>query len=226
MKKITISTFSLLSVFCFSQQQIVSQNYSVGTQPIYYTLQSSSGKVLNYDDILGTPYPNKIFAKAKISGTSDEQTQVRYNSYNDEIEFKKDDQVLALPKSQNHARIEISSPKQTLVLLDTSDELSGYFYELVNGKNLLFKKIKTKFIDYIPAPNGYASDKPANFKTLDPVYYIKTDKGFIKKPKNSKEIIEQFPDKKDSLSTFFKSNKVKFDKEEDLIKLVTFLNQN
>ena len=226
MKKITISIFSLISVFCFSQQQIVSQNYSVGTQPIYYTLQSSSGKTLNYDDILGTPYPDKNFMKAKISGTTEEQIPIRYNSYNDEIEFKKDDKVLALPKKTEYTRIEATSPKITFVLLDTSDELSGYFYELVNGKNGLYKKIKTKFIDFIPAPNGYSSDKPANFKTLDPVYYIKTDKSFIKKPKNSKEIIEQFPDKKENLSAFFKSNKIKFDKEEDLIKLVTFLNQN
>lgn len=226
MKKITISTFLLVNVFCFAQQQIVSQNYSTGTQPIYYTLQSSSGKTLNYDDIQGTPYPDKDFMKAKISGTTDEQVPIRYNSYNDEIEFKKEDKVLALPKKTEYGRIEVISPKKTLVLLDTSDELAGYFYELANGKNSLYKKVKTKFIDFIPAPNGYSSDKPANFKTLDPVYYIKTDKGFIKKPKSQKEIIEQFPDKKDSLNTFFKSNKIKFDKDEDLIKLVTFLNQN
>jgi len=226
MKKITISTFLLASIICFAQQQIVSQNYSTGTQPIYYTLQSSSGKTLNYDDILGTPYPDKDFMRAKISGTTDEQVLIRYNSYNDEIEFKKEDKVLALPKKAEYGRIEVISPKKTFVLLDTSDELTGYFYELVNGKNNLYKKIKTKFIDFVPAPNGYSSDKPANFKTLDPVYYIKTDKGFIKKPKNQKEIIEQFPDKKDSLSGFFKSNKIRFDKDEDLIKLVTFLNQN
>lgn len=226
MKKITISTFLLAHVFCFAQQQIVSQNYSTGTQPIYYTLQSSSGKTLNYDEILGTPYPDKNFMKAKISGTTDEQVPIRYNSYNDEIEFKKEDEVLALPKKTEYGRIEIISPKKTLVLLDTSDELNGYFYEIVNGKNKLYKKIKTKFIDYTPAPNGYASDKPANFKKLDPVYYIKTEKGFIKKPKNQKDIINQFPDKKDSLNNFFKSNKIKFDKDDDMVKLVTFLNQD
>ncbi|AZA81742.1 hypothetical protein C1637_03965 [Chryseobacterium lactis] len=227
MKKIITSTFLLANLFSFAQQSIVSQNTPVSSnQGIYYTLQSASGKTLSYDDILGTPYPDKNFVKSKISGTSDQQTLVRYNSYNDEIEFKKDDKVLALPKSQEYGRIEIASPKQTLVLLDTSDELSGYFYELANGKNTLYKKVKTRFIDFVPAPNGYASDKPATFKTLDPVYYIKTEKGFIKKPKNQKEIIEQFSDKKEPLTTFFKSNKIKFDKDEDLIKLVTFLNQN
>ncbi len=227
MKKIIISLFTLTNVILFqAQQQIVSQNYTVGTQPIYYTLQSSSGKTLTYDDILGTPYPNKNFSAAKISGTPDSKVLVKYNSFNDEIEFKKDDQVLALPKKPEYSRIEIFSPKETLVLLDTSDELNGYFYELVNGKNSLYKKVKTKFFDYVPAPNGYSSDKPANFKTLDPTYYIKTEKGFIKKPKSQKDIIEQFSDKREILNTFFKSNKIKLDKEEDLIKLVNFLNQN
>lgn len=227
MKRIITSTLLLTNIFCLAQQQIVAQNYAVNApQATFYTLQSSSGKSLSYDDILGTPYPNKNFVTAKISGTSDPKTSIRYNSYSDEIEFKKEDQILALPKKSEYSRIEITSPKQALVLLETSDDLSGYFFELVTGKNSLYKKIKTKFIDYVPAPNGYASDKPATFKTLDPIYYIKTEKGFIKKPKNSKEIIEQFPDKKEALATFFKSNKIKFDKEEDLIKLVTFLNQN
>ncbi|ANF50394.1 hypothetical protein A0O34_07635 [Chryseobacterium glaciei] len=227
MKRIIASTFLLANIFCLAQQQIVSQNYAIGgPQATYYTLQSSTGKTLSYNDILGTPYPNKNFAYAKISGTPDQQIPVRYNSYNDEIEFKKDDQVLSLLKKPEYSRIEITSPKQTFVLLETSDELSGYFVELVNGKNNLYKKIKTKFIEPAIASNSYTSDRPATFKTSDPIYYIKTEKGFIKNPKNAKEIIAQFHDEKESLTTFFKSSKIKFDKEEDLIKLVNFLNQN
>lgn len=118
------------------------------------------------------------------------------------------------------------SPKQILVLLDTSDDLNGYFFELISEKNTLYKKVRTKFTDVVPAPNSYASEKPANFRTLPPVYYIKTQNGFIKKPKNQKDIINQFPDKKDSLNNFFKSNKIKFDKDDDMVKLVTFLNQD
>ncbi|MBK1894404.1 hypothetical protein [Chryseobacterium paridis] len=225
MKKI-ITSISLLAntFFCLAQQQVVTANNTLGSQAVFYNLRSG-GKVLSYDDILGSPYPNKNFSNAKISGVL-EQTLVRYNSYNDEIEFKKEDNVLALPKRPEYSKIEINSPKATLVLLDTADDLSGYFFELVSGKISLYKKVKTKFTDIIPAPNGYASDKPATFKTLDPIYYIKTEKSFIKKPKNQKDITEQFPDKNESLASFFKSNKIKFDKEEDLIKLVNFLNQN
>jgi hypothetical protein len=225
MKK-TILVFALISIANLTfAQQVRQTNQMFGDPATFSGIKSSTGKVLSYDEILGSPYLDKNFHIAKIA-ENPEQLPVRYNSYNDEIEFKKDDKILALPKKSEFSRIQTASPKQILVLLETSDELSGYFFELVNGKNSLYQKIKTKFTDYVPAPNGYASDKPATFKTLDPVYYIKTEKGFIKKPKNQRDIIEQFPDKKEGLTTFFKSNKIKFDKEEDLIKLVTYLNQN
>ncbi|WP_294250916.1 hypothetical protein [uncultured Chryseobacterium sp.] len=227
MKKILLQSLILLNItICSAQQQIVSQNYNVGgAQPIFYTLQSSSGKTLNYDDIMGSPYQNKSFLPAKISGSPNENVSVRYNNYKDEIEFKKNDEIFSLPKKAEYSRIEVISTRQIIVLLNISDETNGYFYELVKGNNSLYKKSKTKFIDFVPASNGYTSDKPASFKTMDPEYYINIKNKFIK-PKNQKEIIEQFPDKKESLTSFFKSNKIKFDKEEDLIKLVNFLNQD
>ena len=227
MKKIILTTIVLTSLNSLSfGQQTLSVNGTTGVQSVFDGIKSTTGKTFKYDEIAGaSPYLNKEFANAKVAENY-EQVPVRYNSYSDEVEFKKNNEIQVLPKTSDFSRIEISSPKQTIVMLETSDDLSGYFIELVNGKNSLYKKIKTKFTDVVPAANSYASERPANFRTLDPVYYIKTDKGFIKKPRNQKEIIEQFPDKKDNLTAFFKSNKIKFDKDEDLVKLVTFLNQN
>lgn len=225
MKK-SILSIVLYSIFNVTYaQQVRMTNEIFGDNATFGGIKSSTGKVLNYGDILGSPYLNKEFSNAKTAANN-EQVLVRYNSYSDQVEFKKNEDVQVLPKSSEFSRIEISNPKQVIVLLDTSDELSGYFFELANGKNILYKKIKTNFIDFVPATNGYVNDKPATFKTLAPVYYIKTENSLIKKPKNQKDIISQFPDKKDSLTTFFKSNKIKFDKEGDLTKLVNFLNQN
>jgi hypothetical protein len=223
-KKILISILSISSILTFSQQTI-SINQVTGSQAVFSTGSDSDSKSFKYEDISGSPYIDKKFYEAKVSDNY-EKTAVRYNSYKDEVEFLKEGSPLVLPKETKFSRIEITLPKQTIVLLETNDNLSGYFFELANGKNTLYKKVKTKFIDFVPAPNGYTSDKPATFKTLDPIYYIKTEKGFIKNPKSQKDITEQFSEKKESLTTFFKSNKIKFDKEEDLIKLVNFLNQN
>ncbi|UKB84324.1 hypothetical protein LF887_01330 [Chryseobacterium sp. MEBOG06] len=226
MKKTILTTLILAGLNFSFGQQTLSINGATGAQSVFDGIKSTTGKTLKYDEIPGaSPYLTKEFSNAKVAANY-EQVPVRYNSYSDEVEFKKNNEIQVLPKTADFSRIEISSPKQTIVLLQTSDDLSGYFLELVNGKNSLYKKVKTKFTDLVPAANSYASDRPANFRALDPAYYIKTDKGFIKKPRNQKEIIEQFPDKKEALNTFFKSNKIKFDKDEDLIKLVTFLNQD
>lgn len=219
---------TLIFISLFSLTVIYGQVLT-GTLPtemnIYNKINSkSSNKELNYDEIKGTPFPNKQFVLAKFKENF-ETAPARYNSFNDNIEYKKNDEIFILPDTEDFSRVTYIDTKETLVNLKTDDELSGYFYEVVNGKNSLYKKIKTKYTDAVPAKTTYDSDKPASFKTLSPVYYIKTDKGFIKKPKNQKEILEQFPDKKEALTAFFKENKIKFDKEEDLKKLVTFLNQ-
>ncbi|WP_276965365.1 hypothetical protein [Chryseobacterium sp.] len=226
MRKIVLTALAIFS-FSFSfAQNTLSVNGATGAQSVFDGINSTTGKTFKYDEIAGdSPYIGKEFSDAKIA-VNYEQLPIRYNSYTDEIEFKKNGNVQKKKKTTDFSRIEVLSPRQVIVLLDTSDNLNGYFFELINGKNNLYKKIKTKFTDVVPAANSYASERPANFRTLPPVYYIKTQNGFIKKPKNQKDIINQFPDKKDSLTTFFKSNKIKFDKDEDLIKLVTFLNEN
>ncbi|WP_326981903.1 hypothetical protein VUJ46_16940 [Chryseobacterium sp. MYb264] len=211
--------------FLYSQANTISTNMAGGTRDVFYNIKSNSaGRMLNYDEITGSPYLNKNFSLAKIEGTH-ESVPVRYNSLKDEIEFQKDGKTMVLPNEETFSKIDIVSPKSVLVRLDTHDDLTGYFFELVNGKNALYKKIKTKFIDVVPATNSYATDRPASFKTLDPVYYIAINEKFVKKPKNEKEIIALIPEKKDAISQFVKSNKIKFNKEEDLVKLVNFLNQ-
>jgi len=188
----------------------------------------NSKRGLTYDEIQGTPYLDKIFSDANfiISDKNKIETApARYNTYSDQIEFKKGDEILALYSDNPFTKVEFILTNQVLVKLNIDNELKGYFYEIVSGKNSLYKKVKAKFNDFLPAPNSYSIDRPANFNILKPIYYIKTENGFIKNPKNKKEIIDQFADKKEALNTFFKENKIKFDKEDDLKKLIIFLNQ-
>ncbi|MDQ8142078.1 hypothetical protein [Chryseobacterium sp. CFS15] len=228
MKKITTGILFLLIISVSAQANFSLSNNGLGLpqdNAIFNKVNSpNGGRTLSYSDIQGNPYYGKGYSVAKFSGT-DETAPARYNMYNDEVEFTKEDKSYILPKNDTYSKIEFTNTKEVLLRLETGDDLSGYFFELVNGKNSLYKKTKTKFIDAVPATNSYTSDRPATFKTLEPVYYINTDGGFIKGPKNQKEILERFPTKKDSLTAFFKQNKIKFDKEEDLKKLVTFLNQ-
>ena len=234
MRKVIIGAFLVASSIIYAQnltpgsyQSAYSSTLSVnslgGDHAVFGVKSENSGRSLKYDEVAGSPYYSAEFHSAKVAENFD-KVPVRYNSYKDEIEFQKEGKPWVLPKEEQYSRIEVSSPKNTLVLLQTNDELSGYFFEITSGQNKLYKKVKTKFNDAVPAANSYATDKAAFFKTLDPVYYIKTEKGFIKKPKKLKDILELYPAKKESFEIFVKSNNIKFNKEEDLIKLVNFMN--
>ena len=207
MKKIVSSILFLFAIAINAQANFSLANngqFLPQDNAIFNKVNSpSAGKNLSYSDIQGSPYYSKGYIVAKFSG-SNESAPAKYNSYNDEVEFMKEDKPYVLPKNENFSTVTFTTTKETLVRLETNDELSGYFFELVNGKNILYKKVKTKFIDAVVAVNSYATDRPAVFKALDPIYYIKTENGFIKNPKNKKEIIDQFADKKELLNTFFK----------------------
>ncbi|WP_162087570.1 hypothetical protein [Chryseobacterium aquaeductus] len=227
-----INIFVILLSFQLSAQQMTALSYSGGQLSTGSTLfkvdSPSSKRGLSYDEIQGTPYLNKTYFQASfiISDKVDAETALaRYNAYSDNIEFKRGDEVLTLLSDNPFTRVEFRDLNQILVKLNTDGDLQGYFFEIVRGKNSLYKKVKAKFNDFVPAANSYSMDRPANFNILNPTYYIKTEKDFIKRPNNKREIIDKFPDKREVLNIFFKENKIRFDKEEDLEKLVTFLNQ-
>ncbi|AZB19458.1 hypothetical protein EG352_17585 [Chryseobacterium indologenes] len=192
---------------------------------MYMNQPSAPGaRTIAYSDIQGDPYFKKDFTPTRFQGVT-EPAPARYNTYLDEIEFKKkDDKVYVLPKSDTFPKLTFLDSKDTLVRLDTGDDLSGYFFEIVRGEYGLYKKIKTTFLNGEKADNAYSNNTPPSFKNLNPIYYIKTPDGFIKNPKNSKECMDGLPGKKEQLEGFFKSNKIKFNKQDDLIKLVNFLN--
>lgn len=231
MKKITTSILFAIFISINGQANFSLSNnggFLPQDNTVFNKINSpNAGKSLSYSDIQGSPYYGKGLNVATFSG-SNETAPARYNSYNDEIEFMKDDKTFVLPKDDKFSTITFSNTKDKLVRLNTGDDLSGYFFEIVSGSQyVLYKKVKTKFIDAVVAANSYATDRPAVFKTLEPIYYIKVpNDNFIKNPKNQKDIIQQVPDKKEALTSFFKENKIKVDKEEDLKKLVLFLNKN
>ena len=152
--------------------------------------------------------------------------QVRYNALRDELEFKEDGEILLIPKEERFSRITFVPTKEVLVYaqIDT-DAPVGYYFELAKGKVSLYKKLSIKFSDYQIAESSYKNDEPAAFYQAPPDSYIKDGTRALKTPKKEKEILQFFPDKKDALNGFFKQNRIKLDKEADLIKLVNFLNQ-
>lgn len=183
------------------------------------------GKNLNYDDVQGTPYFNQQYDNVKVEGFK-EVVLAKYNMFSDEVEFMQGDKVLSFPKSKEYSKIHFLTSNNSLIWLDKIGDHSGYFFVLNNGKNKLLRKNKVKFTDAKPAATSYSEALPAKFSNMPLAYFILTEKNELVPLKNSKEIANFFPTEKEKINAFIKTNKIKTDKEPDLIKLVTFINEN
>lgn len=183
------------------------------------------GKNIAYDDIQGTPYFNKQYENLKVDGFK-EVVLARYNMYSDEVEFMRGDDVLSFPQTKEYSNIQFVNSKQALLWLDGDGDQSGYFFILSNGKNKLVRKNKVKFTDMKPAATSYSETSPAKFTNMPVTYFILTEKNEMVPLKNTKEIANYFPAQKEKINTFIKANKIKTEKEQDLLKLQNFINEN
>lgn len=180
---------------------------------------------IKYSEINGIPYYSAGFVRAKVGETTS-YVPIRYNTFLDTLEIMADNKtVYEIPREESYPKFTFEGTGEKLILVNSKDEYAGYFFEITNGKQKLLKKITTKYFDAIPAPNSMIAGSPARFETLKPVYFIKTETGLVKIPKNTKDLAASFPNKKDAMNDFLKTNKIKLNQEVDLIKLAAFLNQ-
>lgn len=178
---------------------------------------------IKYSDIQGVPYYNMDFLPARVGDTS-ASVPIRYNSFLDTVEILVNADVFEIPREESYPKFTYEKTGEKLVLVNTHDELAGYFFELAGGKNRLLKKVTTKFHDAVPAPNSMIPGTSARFELLKPAYFIKTEDAMIRIPKNAKDLLISFPGRETELADFIKKNKIKLTSEPDLIKLNNFLN--
>ncbi|MDR2206443.1 MAG: hypothetical protein LBE36_09875 [Flavobacteriaceae bacterium] len=219
-KNIIIAIVAFIGVQIQAQQSL----WEVSRFNKFIDKVNNGETTLKYSDIEGTPYYNPKFLPARLGDIST-VIPIRYNSFTDGIEILSGADVYELPKEDSYPKFTFEGSRETLVFVNTYNEFTGYFFELASGKNRLLKKVTTKFKPEIPASNHLIPAIPAKFEKQTPIYFIKTEKDVIKIPKNIKELLNFFPENKDDINSFVKSNKIKLNQEVDLVKLVNFLNR-
>ncbi len=179
--------------------------------------------------IQGSPYQDKMFAKAKI-GKIEQAIFMRYNIFNDEFEYitPKNDSLI-LDKIEDFGEIVFANTnkkfKLTTYINNDNKLFYGYLFELYSkNKTQLYKKDNISFTDEKLAKTTLEQDKPAKYSPNSPFYFIKyNDKMPSEFPENKKGLVKLFPDKKEAIEKFYKENKINFDDENDLKKLVDLL---
>ncbi|MCZ8197815.1 MAG: hypothetical protein O9267_09425 [Flavobacterium sp.] len=179
--------------------------------------------------IVGSPYTQKMFSQAKV-GTVEQKNFVRYNVFNDEFEFisaQKD--TLILDKIEDFGTIVFTETNKKYQLTTYTNSKNKLFYGyVINLKELngfiLFKKENITFMEEKIAKTSLEVNMPAKFVKSGDTFFLKNkEKGTSEFPENKKGLLKLFPDKKEAIETFLKENKIDFDSESDLIKIIDFI---
>lgn len=228
MKKFILGA-ALLSVFASNAQSVFGQAGLNDGQLL-------RNRVIDYKDnsIAGSPYVDTKFFVADIEGVEG-SVMMRYNAHKDEFEVKKrdadnDDELFSLPKEDKYNTI---FPKfsNTIIKLKEYKDLNdnhvrGYLYLLAESNGYgLYKRHKV-LLTKEREGNGYEGYQPPKFVQGNTEYYLDNPASeIVPFPKNKKELITMFPDKKAQIDKFLKDYKIKFNKEEDQIKIIEMLSK-
>ena len=179
--------------------------------------------------IVGSPYTQKMFAQAKV-GTVEQKNFMRYNVFNDEFEFisnQKD--TLILDKIEDFGTIVFPETNKKFQLVTYTNSKNKLFYGYLqnlkeNNGFAIFKKENIQYVDAKIAKTSMEVNMPAKYVKMDDTFYLKNkDKGTSEFPDNKKGLLKLFPDKKEAIETFLKENKIDFDSESDLMKIIDFI---
>lgn len=223
--RLYILSFVFISLFCKAQYgddniQVQGNNIiTIGKRPI---------KEQHVD---GSKYYNgNSFEKVSIVGYSKSIPEIRYDAFNDEMEYEQNGTIYYLDKIKNQEIFFLNLEKTYLCHIYNKNNKGniGFFVKLLKGEGLKYNLLAKEQIEKLSGEksiNGIASDKNDYYVKANPVYFILYKDNVSKFPKNSKECSEFFSVSKTEMDEFVKSNKINFSNSDDLIKIVYHFNK-
>lgn len=216
---------------------LISASYTAQMHTAITNIDNQRGKafdvtksIKSYDNIDGNPYAAEHFLKVNVEGYSKNVPDLRYNIYEDEMEFNSNGQLNYVDKAAGEMRI-IFDLLNTTYLLTTytldGETKTGYLIEVVRPLHYgLYKKERVQIIEnHNSTTNTYLKDKNPYFERDKDLYILKKGEQYYKLPKNIKELKALLPDDAQRLEDYNKKSKINFNKVDDLKKLIAFLNQ-
>ena len=193
--------------------------------PITHLRLKTIDKSLSEEDV-NLQKKKYLFYSYNEAAVDDYDTKafVRYNIFDDEMEFVKDESIYYLAKEIGR-KIRFINTNSIYKVFEFKGELH-FFKVHVEGKNSLIAKQKVRYIEEKVAKSGYDRAKPANYKRLkDELYLVIDNKKMVKLSKKSKkEFFKSFGDKSSEIQKYAKKNKLGRKSIEDLKKIVTYYN--
>ena len=193
-------------------------------------------RTINWEEFQGSPYTSNEFNPAELFYKTDKIGNIfyRHNALNEEIEIKEtktQQGIRGLNRDKNIIIKVDGKPMRFMTFIDKNEKtMNGYLTQLVNGEHYdLFKRVHVKFTEGQKSPNSFVKSIPSRFSQFTEYYVQKkgVDRVDELQQKNSKLFaLAENPEQKQLLKAFLKDNGLDVDNEEDLVRLVMFLDRN
>jgi len=188
---------------------------------------SNNDKYIDENEIAGSPYLNKEFKSSyilKINGGEIRDMVLRYNIYNDEMEFKKDGKVMSIAFPHEVVRINMSGKVFIYKPYMTARNVSsGYFQVLYEGDYQLLKREQVKLKS--PSEKTYQDDS-LRFERTPPQFYLRYGDEMAHCVNSQKTLIKVLQPISQNVINYIKSNKINTKHEKQLIELMEYMDQN
>jgi hypothetical protein len=178
----------------------------------------------NQPDIEGTPYLNEEFIDGAIYYDGKYRIPsipLRVNLYNDAMEYKDKNTILAVAKPERIDKIIIDD--QTFIYLKKKNksEVSGYVRKWNESFPSVISKMQVKFMPK-EEPRPFEEAEPDRFVRQNDKHYLLFADGEISEIKLVKKLIKLLGDHQNELTDFSKEKKVSKNDAEELSKLLDY----
>ena len=178
-------------------------------------------------DFEGSPFLNEQFVTGQvfISGKKNSAIPLRYNIFNDEMEFRQNDLTYALYPGERILKVILGDETYVVEKYEIRGKMDyGYLTRLDSGKLTVLAKKVVRFTDKQEAKALESSNTPAKFTRASDIYYYKVGSGEITKAGSLKNLIASLPDHQAEVESYAKKEKLSTKNAEDLNKLAVYYN--
>ncbi|HEY5918279.1 MAG TPA: hypothetical protein VIU13_12780 [Chryseolinea sp.] len=178
-------------------------------------------------DFEGSPYLSPDFVSGEVYGPKKKFTGLllRYNIYNDNIEFMQKGTTYALYAEPRIVKVLLGNEVYVVEKIEIKGKMGyGYFARVDSGKVTLLAKKIVHFTEEKAPKALEAAATPAIFTRAQDVFYYRIGDVEISKVGSLKNFIESLPDKKEDVSNYAKKEKLGTKNESDLVTLVKYYN--
>jgi len=185
------------------------------------------GGVAANPNIKGSPHENSEFVKGDVYTNQKQHyagIPLRYNIFSNQMEFKNPEgEVYEITPANIIDSVIIGNSKYIhLLYLSGGRQVPSFFKVLTTQEPMLLLKMNVIFKEAEP-PGGYKEAVPAAFEKVQDDMFLTMKPGEPVKFSGKKELLELFPEYKAKLEEFIKQNKTRFNKPEEVIRVMEFL---